>query len=652
MRHVRGSTAVTVAAVTVAAAFVLWTPCASAQVYAGERAPGWIVGYDGAAGTVVNPDTPIPDVRGLTIDEFGRLLIATNGGQGEVLLFDIDTQTLQTIENDENHYVTEDVYPDPADSNVYVIKNGSVFDGDARCHSYLGILEGGIGPAGVLYTFGVLDRLVDLQVWPMGERAGNILVLSNGWWFGPSFLAEFEKTGPGSFTRLADVVGPDAISNEPTGFAVTPGGDIVVLDRDHGLYLVVDGGLIPFGEATGPGLEDIEIGSDGTIYVVNTESGAIERYDEYGARMLPDLTGGISEPTAVTAASFAPTPEGPYAFVEPIDGVEITFEEVTSSGFTTAVAESSENRVSPAGNFLPDFAALPGERPDKFLYIRLATEAVYRSLIQVDVLMEGSRLFYASGVGDTFRDFTVVGTIDDARGTMPRFEELGSPVGRRLETGPTEVVLVDDTRPLPAVTLYKFRRLELALDLGPMPSQNSCPWQVLGLLEELRQRARRDYDEGDLLGALSELAVINSILREHAGWCVPDMSDDPELGNLVGKILAHAKTLMYSIEQENGEAFTGVAGEPPSMSLAVANSPGRACSLALSGPVGAEVALRIYDLSGRLVATVFDGRLPNGGVSVVWDGVGADGTRAASGVYFAMAELEGATRTAKVVLIR
>jgi len=641
----------TLAVLTVTLGLCIWAPVATAQVYAGESEPGWIVGYDGALGTVVNPDVAIPGVHGLTIDEFGRLLIAVSGDQGEVLLFDIDAQVLDCIEYDETGFSTDDVYPDPADSNIYVIKNGRPHEGGERGDSYLGVLYGGTGPAGSLYSFGSDDTLIDLQVWPMWERAGNILILVDSGAPGFGFLAEFEKTGPGTFVRLPDVIAPGSMVPKPAGFAITPDGDIVLVDQTSGLHYVVGGVVVPFGEAQGPHFADMEIGSDGTIYLVNDEAGVIERYDEYGVRLLPDLTGGITNPTAVTAASFAPTPEGPNSYVEPIEGVQITYEEVTNAGFTSAWAESSQSRVSPEGNFLPDCAIIPGSRADHFLYIGIATEAVYRSLIQVDVLMEGSRLFYASGIGDTFRDFTVVGSIEDARGTMPRFSEFTPTGGTRLETGPTEVVLVDDTRPLPNVTLYKFWRLALAMDTAVVPSQGSCPWEVLYFLQSFRERARYQYDEGNKLNALSELAVMNSVLRDHSGWCVPDSSDDEEMGNLVGKILAHSKTLMHSIELENGEAFTGIDG-PETLSLAVEGPAGQECRLVLSGPVGTDVSVRIYDVTGRLVGTVFDGRVSEGGETLVWSGLDESGRRCASGVYFALAESGGVTQTAKLVYIK
>jgi hypothetical protein len=64
------------------------------------------------------------------------------------------------------------------------------------------------------------------------------------------------------------------------------------------------------------------------------------------------------------------------------------------------------------------------------------------------------------------------------------------------------------------------------------------------------------------------------------------------------------------------------------------------------------VLVRVYNVAGRLVATAFDGELPAGSHEIAWDGNGADGERAASGVYFIRADAAGATRTRKAVLLR
>jgi hypothetical protein len=323
---------------------------------------------------------------------------------------------------------------------------------------------------------------------------------------------------------------------------------------------------------------------------------------------------------------------------------------VTASGFTIAEVTVTTDRVSPELNRLPDHAQLPGSRADDFSYILLATDAVYEGLIQVDVLEEGSRLFYASGNSDTFRDFTVVGSIEDARGTIPRFSELPAS-GKRIETGPTEVVLVEDNRTLPEVAAYKFWRLELAMEVpDDMPGADPCPWGFIKWLQKYPESAHDYYGAGQYANALSELAIMNGMIRSHAGWCIPDSSDDP-LGNVVAHILAHSKTLMYTIALESGEPFTGI-DTLTSIALSVTSPARGECVLALSGPVGAEVAAHIYSVAGRLVATVFEGWLPAGGETVVWDGFDQTGRPIASGVYFARLESSDETQTSKLVYIR
>ena len=46
------------------------------------------------------------------------------------------------------------------------------------------------------------------------------------------------------------------------------------------------------------------------------------------------------------------------------------------------------------------------------------------------------------------------------------------------------------------------------------------------------------------------------------------------------------------------------------------------------------VKVSVYDVSGRLVNTLFEGELGIGPHSVPWDGTAKDGARVASGVYF------------------
>src|SRR5262249_37295158 len=64
-------------------------------------------------------------------------------------------------------------------------------------------------------------------------------------------------------------------------------------------------------------------------------------------------------------------------------------------------------------------------------------------------------------------------------------------------------------------------------------------------------------------------------------------------------------------------------------------------SLDADGPV----SIRVYDVSGRLVTTVFDGTRPGG-----WSHVDVDSKRIASGVYFLKMQTSNGSLTRKFVV--
>jgi hypothetical protein len=637
------------AALTAIALLSLVATEAPAQLYAGEWYPGNIVSYEDTVGTVVNPDTLISDVTGMALDHEGRILLSTQNGVADVIRFDPVTQTVEELDAPTSGALATDVCTDLGDG-IYVLKTSNWKGrGGRQYESWIGYLPGGVGPAQPVYLFPDQDNLLDIQVWPFGDRAGNVLVLAD--YDGPH-LFEFEPTPGGTLAFVQEIAGGGMMPTNARGFAITPTGTINVVDYAYGLYYIDEyyGYVWGFGSATNVGYNDIEIDASGDIYLANTDTDQIERFDSSGLPIGSPFGGGITSLGAICVAGFTPTPEGEDVLVEPAENIEITYEEVNSSGYTTASITTTADRVSPEGNDLPPFAQLPGTRATEFDYIFLATDAVYSGLIQVDVLEEGSRLFYASGTSDTFRDFTVEGSIEDARGTIPRFTELTGAGSKRVETGPTEVVLVEDTRSLTEVTLYKFWRLNLAMEVPDnMPGGDPCPWEYIEWLQKYPKSARAYYDLGQYTNALSELAIMNGLIRSHAGWCIPDSSDDP-LGNMVAHILAHSKTLMWSISNEGG-TLTGV-DTPAALALSVTSPARGECVLALSGPAGTEVAARIYDVAGRLVTTVFEGALPEGGLKAVWNGLDDSGHHIASGVYFARAESSDGTLTSKVVFIR
>ncbi|HEX6030906.1 MAG TPA: FlgD immunoglobulin-like domain containing protein, partial [Tepidiformaceae bacterium] len=68
--------------------------------------------------------------------------------------------------------------------------------------------------------------------------------------------------------------------------------------------------------------------------------------------------------------------------------------------------------------------------------------------------------------------------------------------------------------------------------------------------------------------------------------------------------------------------------------------------------VRTRTTLRVYDIQGRRVRTLLDGRPPAGVGEVVWDGRSDVGVEAASGVYLCRLESGRSVQAAKVILLR
>jgi len=69
-------------------------------------------------------------------------------------------------------------------------------------------------------------------------------------------------------------------------------------------------------------------------------------------------------------------------------------------------------------------------------------------------------------------------------------------------------------------------------------------------------------------------------------------------------------------------------------------------------PGGGIVKLRIFDILGRLVATLLDGRQSGGIKTVTWDGRDQRGRAVSTGVYFYQLTAGGFSRTRKMLLVR
>lgn len=115
---------------------------------------------------------------------------------------------------------------------------------------------------------------------------------------------------------------------------------------------------------------------------------------------------------------------------------------------------------------------------------------------------------------------------------------------------------------------------------------------------------------------------------------------------------------LAALSREGLEVLWGVAvpaPERPGLPAALGLPPNfpnpfrAATTLTVELPVTTAVRLVIFDVSGRVVATLFDGTLEAGRHGLVWDGRTEEGP-AAAGVYFGRLEALGQVRTRKLLV--
>ncbi|RKZ00582.1 MAG: hypothetical protein DRQ10_03975, partial [Candidatus Hydrothermota bacterium] len=69
-------------------------------------------------------------------------------------------------------------------------------------------------------------------------------------------------------------------------------------------------------------------------------------------------------------------------------------------------------------------------------------------------------------------------------------------------------------------------------------------------------------------------------------------------------------------------------------------------------PKRGNVSLKVYDIRGRLVKTLYSGELDAGKYSFRWDGTDMSGRKVANGVYIYRLETEFGSLAKRVVLAR
>ena len=101
---------------------------------------------------------------------------------------------------------------------------------------------------------------------------------------------------------------------------------------------------------------------------------------------------------------------------------------------------------------------------------------------------------------------------------------------------------------------------------------------------------------------------------------------------------------------ESDQAFAITTADVPGTNFPNPFSGSTSIAYSLAAP--GKVKIAIYDIHGALVKVLVDERRDAGDYSVEWDGDGAEGDPASSGVYFCLIETGSSSETRKIVLVR
>jgi hypothetical protein len=97
---------------------------------------------------------------------------------------------------------------------------------------------------------------------------------------------------------------------------------------------------------------------------------------------------------------------------------------------------------------------------------------------------------------------------------------------------------------------------------------------------------------------------------------------------------------------------SAAAPRTPVLDVPFPNPSGSSMTFRIGIPEGGTARLRIYDVAGRRIASVFEGDQAAGWTTRVWGGEDSSGRRVATGVYIAVLEVGGQTVRRKLLVAR
>jgi len=149
-------------------------------------------------------------------------------------------------------------------------------------------------------------------------------------------------------------------------------------------------------------------------------------------------------------------------------------------------------------------------------------------------------------------------------------------------------------------------------------------------------------------GIIKIWSLANGELMRWYAASAYDLSYSPD-----GETFAYGSAFSEVVLAANPLVATSSSGfSPQRLFMSAAPNPTRAgTQLNFSLPDPADISLKIYDVSGRRVASLLDGLRGVGGHSVNWDGRDEAGAPVAPGIYFARLDDGRSVSTSKLVVI-
>jgi hypothetical protein len=276
-------------------------------------------------------------------------------------------------------------------------------------------------------------------------------------------------------------------------------------------------------------------------------------------------------------------------------------------------------------------------------------EGTASTLLMIDSVLSSS---YGTSIEEEFTQFSIWNWFTGTRNDGNHYSEAASwPLVTLTQTYTTYPIV--DGAPSPtyrpdhyAANYVKFSNpnmgsgwdgLHVAYD-GPIVG--TVPNSAY-LTDKLQSGATEEY------GAIS-LGFLGNGQTTVQGWDGMD-----EVCLVVANLTDNVNDMNYIYDVD--EVDTGVEDEPYvfGMKSATPNPFTDATAIACTVPTwGGVVHVAIYDVSGREVVELVNGRRPGGEFIARWDGRDASGESVASGVYFATLDIDGRTASGKLVVVK